>query len=319
MKKILYIILLITYSSCKSQIQDHSLSDIKDSIESPIFEISNEPNIDLINIYGKWEKEKSFKSGPWKDNVEYYYSKSQMDTLNKNSAIVISENNIIVSGKCQSSFNLVKDILSEYDNDNSEEILLKECGINLKDSLFYIKAIECIKPFDKIYILPDKLLVREYGAYYTVFRKSNNEQTNCISSATNIEFPFTSNDLKKYTKPFELADCVSGDIENFYCGEDKLRYIPILNHDSLSIILVPMDCGDFNLYQLLVLKNNRLISNLQVDGKWYEIGKEEDYTLTYFTLNSSNKFKVTIDKYKNNELSVSNSKDYKITNDGIIE
>jgi hypothetical protein len=147
------------------------------------------------------------------------------------------------------------------------------------------------------------------------FELKNNE---CISTNPEIKLPFTSDYLKKYTKPYQLADCIDGNIKDFYCGEDKLRYISLLSVDSLNIILVPMDCGDFNLFQLLVLKNNRLISNLEVDGKWYEIGEEDNYKVTKFTLNKDSKLNVVIEQYQNNKLSSSNSQNYLINAQGLI-
>ena len=316
MNKLLYLILIISYLSCTSQIQEQNLTNEKDSVKSQILENTT---IDFKHIYGKWEKERSFKIGPWKEDVEYYYNKSQIDTINEKNDFVISESNIVISEKCKSNFNINKDILSVYGDDNSsEEMLLKEYGIDLNDSLFYINAIECGRPFDKIYILPDKLLIREYGAFYTIFKKSDTEKINCISPSTNVIFPFTSDDLKKYTKSFQLTDCINGNIKDFYCGEDKLRYISLLSIDSLNVIIVPMDCGDFNLFQLLVLKNNHLISNLQVDGKWYEIGDEDNYTVTKFILDKTLKLNVVVEQYQQNKLSSTHSQDYLINAQGVI-
>jgi hypothetical protein len=141
---------------------------------------------------------------------------------------------------------------------------------------------------------------------------------NCILPATEIEFPFTSAALSKYKNPYQVTDCITGEIEDFYCGEEQLRYIPILNKDSLDIILVPMDCGDFNLFQLLVLKNNRLISNIQVDGKWYEIEKEKYYTQTSFIIDTNFKLKITIDEYQNDVLTGSSTQKYLIDTNGLI-
>lgn len=56
--------------------------------------------------------------------------------------------------------------------------------------------------------------------------------------------------------------------EEWGCGNNTIKYIPFKQKEDIRLILVNMDCGDFSYrYYLLTIKNNRIVSNLYVEGE----------------------------------------------------
>ena len=80
----------------------------------------------------------------------------------------------------------------------------------------------------------------------------------------------------------------------FLCnGGGKLRYLPLPNKGDVYLILVPMDCGDFDYrFYLLTIKNNIIISNLYVEGIWYEPNGDESEEITSFRIDKNFSIKV---------------------------
>lgn len=80
----------------------------------------------------------------------------------------------------------------------------------------------------------------------------------------------------------------------FICdGGNKLEYLPLPNIGNVSLILVPMDCGDFDYrFYLLTIKNNTIISDLYVEGIWYEPGGPELEEVTSFKIDKNFSVKV---------------------------
>ncbi|MDR2927213.1 MAG: hypothetical protein LBV41_03280 [Cytophagaceae bacterium] len=57
------------------------------------------------------------------------------------------------------------------------------------------------------------------------------------------------------------------------------RYIPLLKHKEVSLVLIPMDEGDFAYrFYLYVIKNGRRVFGLYVEGEWYEHYNNKEYT-----------------------------------------
>ena len=80
----------------------------------------------------------------------------------------------------------------------------------------------------------------------------------------------------------------------FLCnGGGKLRYLPLPNKGDIYLILVPMDCGDFDYrFYLLSIKNNTIISNLYVEGIWFEPDSDESKEITSFRIDKNFSIKV---------------------------
>ncbi|MDA9003983.1 hypothetical protein N9J26_00680 [bacterium] len=87
-------------------------------------------------------------------------------------------------------------------------------------------------------------------------------------------------------------------INEWACGGEKLRYLPVTTKGNIELILVPMDCADFPYrFYLLSIVDNAIISTLYVEGEWSELGEtesdnfkevtsfhiDEDYKITVLT------------------------------------
>lgn len=80
----------------------------------------------------------------------------------------------------------------------------------------------------------------------------------------------------------------------FLCGEgEQLRYLPLPNKGDIALILVPMDCGDFEYrFYLLTIKNQTVVSKLYVEGFWYEPNVPDTEEMASFEIDKNFSIKV---------------------------
>jgi len=155
----------------------------------------------------------------------------------------------------------------------------------------------------------------------------NSKKNNSISVRTyqnkkkdyiyNKKIDFNSIKYKKYNLNLKGA-------KEWYCDKNYLRFLPVLTKDNINLILVPQDCGDFNYrYYLLVIFENTIVSNLYVEGEWYEPGvsKEEYNEITSFSIDSSYNIIVKKDIHEENTDNTDNTviNEYKISSIGQLE
>lgn len=102
----------------------------------------------------------------------------------------------------------------------------------------------------------------------------------------------------------------------YICDQgDKLRYVPLPNKGDVSLILVPMDCGDFDYrFYLLTIKNDAIISSLYVEGIWYEPDNDDSKEVTFFRIDKD--FSVKVNTTSSG--SIQKTKNYMIRDDGEI-
>lgn len=64
--------------------------------------------------------------------------------------------------------------------------------------------------------------------------------------------------------------------QQYSCGEPTFRYFPLTKYKNIELILVPMDCGDFDYrYYLLTVLNNSIVGEAYVEGIWFDPGKDD--------------------------------------------
>jgi len=91
-----------------------------------------------------------------------------------------------------------------------------------------------------------------------------------------FELPYNVRTNPKDVQYSTLQSGIVG-MEKYMCGESDLRYISLPAKNDISVILVPMDCGDFPYrYYLLTIKKNQIVSELYVEGEWWEPDSNED-------------------------------------------
>ncbi len=66
------------------------------------------------------------------------------------------------------------------------------------------------------------------------------------------------------TVNYNLLDKNSiGGVSKFICDEKNPRYLPLPNTNDIGVMLVPMDCGDFEYrYYMVTVKNKTVVDNL---------------------------------------------------------
>lgn len=139
---------------------------------------------------------------------------------------------------------------------------------------------------------------------------------NCIQKP-NIELPYSQN--HKGMDNQLVLECNIKNSEDWICDSDKLKYTPLLKFDDINIILIPQDCGDFSYrYYLLAIKNGEIVSDLYVEGEWYEPGGEENIETTSFKIQKDHTINV-LTKNRGGETGIDINQNYKITPNGIIE
>lgn len=114
-------------------------------------------------------------------------------------------------------------------------------------------------------------------------------------------------------------DCEIKGSDKYYCGEESLRYISLPNFENIDVILVPMDCGDFNYrYYLVTLMGKEVVAEYYVEGEWYEPGDDEYKELTSFTIDKNYLITVTTKSVENGETSLKEVVQLKILEDGVL-
>jgi hypothetical protein len=91
-------------------------------------------------------------------------------------------------------------------------------------------------------------------------------ENNCIRK-TSKSLPYSEKiDIDKVK--YEKMDCAIDGIDEFSCGDNTIRYIPLPSKGDVDILLIPLDCGDFPYrYFLITIKEYKLISDLYVEGE----------------------------------------------------
>lgn len=98
------------------------------------------------------------------------------------------------------------------------------------------------------------------------------------------------------------------------CDKELTRFVELPNKNDIRLILIPIDCGDFEYrYYLLTIKNDSVISDLYVEGVWNEPDSGEGDEITSFSIDKNFVIKVVQDFNKEIE-----SKEYSIDSNGLI-
>jgi hypothetical protein len=116
-----------------------------------------------------------------------------------------------------------------------------------------------------------------------------------------------------------LAANIKGAAE-FLCDQKNLRYLPLPAYGQVKVLLVPMDCGDFNYrYYLLTLLNNKIAGNLYVEGEWYEPEDDTYKEYTRFSIDKDYKIQVITDAAQNGKTSLKSRNTYQLTSTGALK
>lgn len=108
--------------------------------------------------------------------------------------------------------------------------------------------------------------------------------------------------------------------EKYSCGEPNFRYFPLSRYKNIELILVPMDCGDFDYrYYLLTVLNNSIVGEAYVEGIWFDPGsddKKEEFSS--YEINKTGEITVTTDHKTDGNSQKTTKVHYQIMDDGKI-
>ncbi|UHO38503.1 hypothetical protein H5J24_23880 [Chryseobacterium capnotolerans] len=160
------------------------------------------------------------------------------------------------------------------------------------------------------------------GEYISIeqWRKSKNEPAAIESLLKPGLYNLPIENLPQVDVKFIETDFAVEGSEQYSCGESKFRYFPLARYKNVELILVPMDCGDFDYrYYLLTVMNNSIAGEAYVEGIWFDPGqddKKEEFSS--YEINKSGEITVTTDhKIDGNSQRITKTH-YQIMDDGKI-
>lgn len=147
--------------------------------------------------------------------------------------------------------------------------------------------------------------------------KETVENKECLQKS-NYTLPYSQKiDIEKVK--YKTSNCKIEGVDDLLCEDETLRYISLPNFENRKVILVPVDCGDFNYrFYLVTIFENKLLSKLYVEGEWYEPGDDSFKEITSFSIDEDYKITVTKKSLENDKIISIESLNYTIDSDGNI-
>ncbi len=119
---------------------------------------------------------------------------------------------------------------------------------------------------------------------------------------------------------YKILPCEVQGVEEFLCNSRGLRYIALPKFQDVDVVLVPMDCGDFNYrYFLLTIVHKRVVASQYVEGEWYEPGDEGYKELTKFSVDKNYKISVTTNSVENGKTTLKEKQVFQLQPDGKLK
>lgn len=258
-----------------------------------------------------------------KDNSNYsiwYFSAQNIDKTYENVIIYISNDSIkVMDGKllkCKGEIVQEKSTFTDYfkSQKNGAEIKTKlknDYRLNISENITVVMNANgdisqegCLFPFNDIFIIDNHLFYYDKGYHCFTQNKEKPSVTEAKVKSyiekSDIQLPYDKKiDLNNVKYNRVKVDKISG-LDDFSCGEEESRYIPLLSKNNIDLILVPQDCADFPYrFYLLSVFENKVISNLYVEGEFFEPEDFDNKTFTSFKIDDKQLIQVkTIEKNK---------------------
>lgn len=143
------------------------------------------------------------------------------------------------------------------------------------------------------------------------------DNSGCIETS-GIGLPYNKTiDAKKVQ--YNILNCSIQGIDDFICDAQNKRYIALPDFKNVKVILVPMDCGDFNYrYYLLTIVENKLVSNLYVEGEWHEPEDDSYKEITSFSIDKDYVVSVVTNAIENGKTTLKEKTKIKIKDNGSL-
>lgn len=317
--KAFLILLLFGFSlSCKEK-----NDSVKQNNSGNYIKVDNDSLTENIDGYAVWYPASDILSQDNK-SLRIYISQDSVKVFNHE--ILICKGEIIKENMSFTTF-----FKSERIGGEIKEKLLSEYQLGAKDDLLVISnaygeisSKGCQFPLSEMFIVDNHLFFYDQG--YQCFLLTKNDKSLLNNNGDNF--------LHKYNNPLPYNKTIStdevtynkinvkniGGLEDFSCGEKELRYLPVLTKGKVDLILVPQDCGDFPYrFYLLAIKNNNVISDLYVEGEWFEPESNSYKEITSFIIDESFIINVKTKSVENGRSKLKTEDNYKISESGKFE
>ncbi|MET3037907.1 hypothetical protein ABXT08_17555 [Chryseobacterium sp. NRRL B-14859] len=150
-------------------------------------------------------------------------------------------------------------------------------------------------------------------------RKTHPTATESFLKPGNYDLPLKS--LPQKDVKFLKTDFMVEGSHEYSCGNPIFRYFPLTRYKDIELILVPMDCGDFEYrYYLLTVSKNKIAGEAYVEGVWFDPGKDDQLEeVSSYEISKNGKVTVKTDHTSDGEIEKTTYSYYQIMNDGKIK
>jgi hypothetical protein len=303
LKKSIFVLLLIFVIA--------ALFSCKNSSDNNVLEINKEVNLKKLDSIKSENNPKQDSNNKNK--------KSIVISCGSGCAMVYDEENIISTNNSNEVKFKVKMYIDEVLTDTYYETYIFIC-----DDTGNIKKINLKGKDDNLLEsqLPEiKTSFGEYGHELCFEKKPKIEKSSeeCIVNS-NYKLPY-SNKINIANVEYNELRCnqISG-FEKFLCDRTYLRYISLPSFQNVKVILVPMDCSDFNYrYYLLTIFNNKIASSEYAEGEWYEPGDDNYKEITSFSIDENYIIEIKINSIESGKTTLKEESKFKISDKGLLE
>lgn len=143
-----------------------------------------------------------------------------------------------------------------------------------------------------------------------------NEKNDICIKESKHQLPYNQKiDINKVE--YDICNCKIDGINELLCDDPDLRYISLPDFGKMKVILVPLDCADFNYnFYMAVISENKLISKLYAEGEWYEPENESYKEITSFTIDKNYEISITKKSLDNEKVTATELTEYEIDSSG---
>lgn len=217
---------------------------------------------------------------------------------------------------------------AKYELNLYKTFLPKNFNVKLPATFEYIRnkrAYQKESPleayFQDAFFIEQYLFFNKDGCLYCFKNEENNDQTvaeSCLNS-TIEKLPYSKIINPKKVQYNQLKCQISG-TEKYLCGEKFLRYVSLPDFKKVKLILVPLDCGDFEYrFYLLTILKNKVISNQYVEGEWFEPESISKKEITSFSIDKNYKITITTNNIQNGKTSLKDEQNFEVEENGVLK
>ncbi|TWP22474.1 hypothetical protein ETU10_11035 [Apibacter muscae] len=246
----------------------------------------------------------------------------------RNLKLHMTKDTLFINNKYKNKINIQKMeahkfFRSQYIYDYYTSFLKNKYKINARDTVQYIELDYNKNGYPKEYlkdglvaIFMNNHIFLEYSGYIFCYTKPE--------SKDNVKsFPVTSESIKN-----KLYNIYSYDKKylnpDYTCGEDYVKgYYLGKNNNNYEVYIVENSCGDFYFLDLLVIKNNTIISKITIDNDSWDVEQSEvnnikNEIVTTFKIDTNYTIFIKTKKILNKKTQSEEEKEYEINNQGKI-